>query len=149
MAQKSINIVITSRHVLSIALFFSVAMKAVLRLSLLNKIEVLLIFIVCLHYVSASHLYFSTDCPLLFPLSFLCSCSDCLYLAVLLALFSFPASYLFFIFLLRSPAPSSITLLFLRINLFILRCQAIITLPLLLSLCATLWCESDYGGWGH
>lgn len=66
----------TSRHVLSIARF-SVAVKeclSVLRPSLLNKIEALLISIVCLRHVSASHLYFSTYCPSLFSRSFLCFC---------------------------------------------------------------------------
>lgn len=128
----------TSRHVLSIARF-SVAVKeclSVLRPSLLNKIEALLISIVCLLHVSASHLYFSTYCPSLFPslISMLLFC-DCLYLTILLALFSFPASYLFFIFsyALPPPLPS-------RSYLFIsfLRRQANHSSTVSLSLCSCL-----------
>lgn len=72
-------------------------------ISLLNKNELVLIFVVCLHCASMSRLYFNALAFSFFPpISTPLSC-DGLYLTILSALLSFPASHLFFIFLLHLP----------------------------------------------
>lgn len=111
-----------------LSLVFSSAMKeffSLFRLSLLNKSEMVLIFIVCLRHVATSHLYFPADCPSLFP-SLISTFCDWLYLTVLLALFSFPC---------LSPGPHfSLTLAHPLLYHTLILCDVrLITLPLFLS----------------